>query len=125
MHSYYAHLPAFYQIEACCKSTVFKVPQSHYAHLVSSSHEFAQWALRYAQGQLFYLEKKDSVINGNAKERFISLIHKRPEIIEKVALKHIATLSQPAKKAIKEHIAKGKTLHHTSIRNVVKHLFSL
>ena len=55
MHSYYAHLPAFYQIEACCKSTVFKVPQSHYAHLVSSSHEFAQWALRYAQGQLFYL----------------------------------------------------------------------
>ena len=107
MHSYYAHLPAFYQIEACCKSTVFKVPQSHYAHLVSSSHEFAQWALRYAQGQLFYLEKKDSVINGNAKERFISLIHTRPEIIEKVALKHIASylgITQPYLSLLKKQL---------------------
>lgn len=80
---------------------------SYYAHLVSSSHEFAQWALRYAQGQLFYLEKKDSVINGNAKERFISLIHKRPEIIEKVALKHIASylgITQPYLSLLKKQL---------------------
>ena len=65
------------------------------------------WALRYAQGQLFYLEKKDSVINGNAKERFISLIHKRPEIIEKVALKHIASylgITQPYLSLLKKQL---------------------
>lgn len=91
MHSYYAHLPAFYQLEACCKSTVLKISQKHYNQLIESSHEFARWALRYAQGQIFYLEKKDSVVNGNARERFISLISKRPEIIKKVPLKYIAS----------------------------------
>ena len=98
MHSYYAHLPAFYQVESCCKSTVLKIPKSHYDNLIVSSHEFAQWALSYSQGQIFYLEKKNSVVNGNAKERFISLIQKRPEIMEKVPLKYIASylgITQP------------------------------
>lgn len=91
MHSYYAHQPAFYQLEACCSSVVLKVSQKDYKALIDSSHEFTKWALCYAQCQLFYLEKKDSVINGDAKERFISLIEKRPEIIEKVPLRSIAS----------------------------------
>ena len=107
MHSFYAHLPAFYQVEACCKSAVFKIPQSHYEHLVATSHEFAQWALRYAQGQLFFLEKKDSVVNGNAKERYLSLIKKRPEIIQKVPLKYIASylgITQPYLSYLKKQL---------------------
>lgn len=91
MHSYYAHLPAFYQLEACCPSVVLKISQKHYNHLIETSHEFTRWALAYSQGQLFYLEKKDSVVNGDARERLISLIEKRPEIIQKVQLKHIAS----------------------------------
>lgn len=91
MHSFYAHLPAFYRLEACCKSTVLKISQKHYNNLVETSHEFAQWALSYSYAQLFYFEKKDSVVNGDAKERFLSLCVKRPEIIEKVHMKHIAS----------------------------------
>lgn len=70
MHSFYAHLPAFYQVEACCNSKILKIPKSHFDYLVETSHEFARWALCYEQGQLFFLEKKDAVVNGNAKERF-------------------------------------------------------
>lgn len=91
MHSFYAHLPAFYQLEACCKSTVLKISQRHFNYLIETYHDFAQWALSYSYAQLFYLEKKDSVVNGDARERFISLCVKRPEIIEKVHMKHIAS----------------------------------
>ena len=58
---------------------------------MESSHEFARWALSYEQGQLYYLEKKDTVINGDARERYESLLRQRPDILEKVALKHIAS----------------------------------
>lgn len=111
MHSYYAHLPSFYQIEACCCSTILKIPQSHYDHLIATSHEFTRWALRYSQGQIFFLEKKDSVINGNAKEKFMSLIQKRPEIIEKVPLKHIASylgITQPYLSLLKKQLKENK-----------------
>lgn len=91
MHCYYANHPAFYQLEACCQSTVLKVSKNHYNQLIDTYHEFAKWALSLAQAQIFYLEKKDSVINGNARERLLSLISRRPEIIKKVQMKHIAS----------------------------------
>ncbi len=91
MHCYYYHLPSFYQIEACCNTKVLKIPKGHYDHLVKNSHEFAQWALSYEQCHLFCLERRDAVVNGTAKERFISLIRNRPYILESVALKHIAS----------------------------------
>ena len=34
---------------------------------------------------------KNSVINGDAKERFLSLVKNRPEIMEKVPLKFVAS----------------------------------
>lgn len=104
---YYAQLPAFYQLDACCKSTVLKIPQSHYRHLVDTSPEFARWAFHYVLAQLFYLEKKDFVVNGNARERFISLLHRRPEVIEKVALRHIASylgITQPYLSRLKSEL---------------------
>ena len=91
MHCFYAHQPAFYQVDACCPSIVLRITKSHFDHLVESSHEFARWALSYEQGQLYYLEKKDTVINGDARERYESLLRQRPDILEKVALKHIAS----------------------------------
>lgn len=107
MYSYYAHLPAFYQVEACCKSTVLRIPQNHYKHLVQTSHEFAQWSLSYAHGQIYYLEKKASVVNGDARERFLSLVAKRPEIMEKVPLKYIASylgITQPYLSRLKKEL---------------------
>lgn len=42
MHSFYCHLPVFYQIEACCPSKVIKIQKKHYDTLVAESHDFAR-----------------------------------------------------------------------------------
>ena len=55
MFSYYFHLPTFYQIEACCESTVVRITRQRYDTLTAQSHDFARWALQMAHGQLFFL----------------------------------------------------------------------
>lgn len=111
MHSFYAHLPAFYQLEACCPSEVLKISPKHYNYLVETSHEFARWALTYSQAQIFYLEKKDSVVNGDARERFLSLVGKRPEIVKKVQSKYLASylgITQQYLSRLKAELKKAK-----------------
>lgn len=90
-HCFYAGLSSFYQVEACCHSEVLKIPQQHYNEMVAESHEFAQWALSIADAQFYSYERKNSLINGDARERYNSLIKNRPEIIEKVPLRIIAS----------------------------------
>lgn len=90
-HSYYFHLPTFFQIEASCPSVVMKLPKREFDRLVAESHEFAQWALSMAQCQLYFYEMKLAVINGDAKDRFLALVKNRPEIIKKVSLRSIAS----------------------------------
>lgn len=90
-HSYYFGKPAFYDIQACCDSTVLHCSKNVFDSLIASSHEFARWALSMAQCQLYYIDMKNSVINGDASERFLSLVKNRPEILEKVPMKTIAS----------------------------------
>ena len=59
--------------------------------LVNKYHEFACWALSMAHCQLYYSEMKSSVINGNAAERLVALTRYRPEILEKVQMKTLAS----------------------------------
>lgn len=44
-----------------------------------------------AMGQIFSLEMKSSLINGTAKERYLALIKNRPDIIQAVPMKTIAS----------------------------------
>ena len=91
LHPYYFNKPAFYQVVACCDSVVMKQSKEHFDNLIAESHDFARWALSMAQCQLFFFEKKNSVISGDARERFISLAKNRPEIFQKVPMKIIAS----------------------------------
>ena len=91
LHPYYFNKPAFYQVIACCDSVVMKQSKEVFDNLIAESHEFARWVLSMAQCQLFFFEKKNSVINGDARERFISLAKNRPEIFQKVPMKIIAS----------------------------------
>lgn len=90
-HCYYAGRPSFYQVEACCPSEVLKIPKQHYEKMIRESHEFAKWALCMADNQFYYYELKNCVVNGDAKERFEAMLKNRPEIIENVPLKIIAS----------------------------------
>lgn len=44
-----------------------------------------------AQCQFYYYEKKESVINGNVEERYASIEQNRPEILQNVSLRIIAS----------------------------------
>lgn len=90
-HSYYFHKPAFFQVEACCKSKVLKMKKAEFDHFITKSHEFSQWLVSMLQCQLYFYEMKNAVINGDAESRFLSLIKSRPEILQKVPLKIIAS----------------------------------
>lgn len=89
--SFYNSKPSYYQIDACCDSVILQLPKQIFDRFVKESHEFAQWALSMAQCQLYYDELKQSVINGNAKERYLSLLNNRPEILQNVSLRVVAS----------------------------------
>ena len=90
-HSYCYRQPTYHQFEACCDSEIMVVTKEQYEDLVAESHEFARWALNMAQCQLYYNEIKQTVINGDAQERYESLLKNRPEIIRTVSLRIIAS----------------------------------
>jgi CRP-like cAMP-binding protein len=89
--SYCKREPSFFQVEACCDSVVIKVEKGKFLELVGQSADFAQWVIWMQTKQLLGYEKKLAVVNGDARKRFESLVRNRPEIMEKVPMKVIAS----------------------------------
>lgn len=91
-HSFVRNLPSYYELWACCDSELLKVTRNDFEQLLVSNHQFAVWMFHYAMEELFYQEKKNSsVSNGTAIEKFKALSLHRPELIEKVQQKHLAS----------------------------------
>lgn len=112
-HSYFHDKPSFSQFEACCDAIVMRVSKEHFDALIASSHEFSQWALSIAHATLYLNEFKSSVIRGNIKERYLSLIKSRPEIMREVPLGFIASylgITQPHLSRIRKELVTEKEL---------------
>ncbi len=110
-HCYYFNQPSYSQFQACCDTIVMRVPRAKFDELIAGSHEFAQWVLSLAHGTLYYQEFKSRVIKGDVKERYMSLIKNRPEIIQKVPLGFIASylgITQSHLSRMRNELAKGK-----------------
>jgi CRP-like cAMP-binding protein len=111
MISYYSfckNSPSFSQFEACCDSVVMKIPKAKFIDLANQSHDFAQWMMYMSLEQLLFFEMKREVVNGDAKERLSALIEHRPEIIENVSSKIIASyigVTQQYLSTLKQHFA--------------------
>lgn len=91
-HSFVKHLPSYYELWTCCDTELLRVSRNDFDNLMRISHEFAIWMFHLMMEELFYQEKKNaSVSNGHAKERFEALYRHRPEIVECVHQKHIAS----------------------------------
>lgn len=91
-HAFYMNRPAFMQVETCKTSaTVLCMKRERFYGLMSSSHEFAEWMFHISIHQLLACEMKLSVINGTAKERYVSLLKNRPEILKYISKKNIAS----------------------------------
>lgn len=82
---------ASYSYEACSPSRIIRIRKEQFDRLVELSHDFARWSLSMANSQLFYYERKYSVISGTAGERYESMLRDRPQILRLVPLHQIAS----------------------------------
>lgn len=91
-HSFVMNMESYYRVEACCHTRLMRVSKGDFWEVVTRHHDLAMWMLQYAYGELFFQEYKNAVVhNGNAAERYRRMIGDRPEIIEKVLQKIIAS----------------------------------
>ncbi len=90
-YPYYKHEPSFFQMQSCGRSVAMKVTKADIDKLMDESHDFTRWMLSIFAAQLYHYEKRFAVINGFAKERLETLLKNRPEIMETVPQKVIAS----------------------------------
>lgn len=86
-HCYYNQESSFYRFEACCPTTLVKIPKRHFDGMIAKHHEFAQWVLSAHQNQLYYTECKNQFLSGDAKSRLLHLtqnISGIPQLTERV-----------------------------------------
>jgi CRP-like cAMP-binding protein len=90
-YSFCKRLPSFSKLEACCDSVVMRVSKEQFTGFANRSNDFAQWMMYMSLEEHMYHEKKRELVNGDARERFEAMILNRPEIIENVSSKIIAS----------------------------------
>lgn len=88
-HSYCMGKPSFVRIDACNKCTLLHIPKSDFDNIVRTNHDFAVWMYSMAMEQIYVFELKLSLFTGTAKERYISMFRRRPDIISSVPMKMI------------------------------------
>ena len=90
--SFYMNRPAFIQVDTCKSGAVLlRMSKERFYGLMQSSHEFALWMFDIAIYQILACELKLSLINGTAKERYLSLVKNRPEVLKYISKKMIAS----------------------------------
>lgn len=90
-HCYYKDKPAFMQVECCTDTVLLRLSRERFNSLIYASQELTRWMYEMAMSQLCTLEKKLEMFNGRAKERYISMLAERPEIVRSVTDKMIAS----------------------------------
>jgi len=90
-NSFYRGLPSLITIESCGDTELMMISKQDFMNLCHHSIGFSNWALDNALGQLWSLEVKSTFIAGDAYDRYYSLVKKRPNILQKVPLKIIAS----------------------------------
>jgi CRP-like cAMP-binding protein len=90
--SFYLNAPAFIMAETCkCPVTLLRMDRQTFNSLVDRSGEFARWMLSLATAQICICERKLSIINGSAMERYKAVLENRPEILESVTNRVLAS----------------------------------
>lgn len=90
-YPYLMHAPSVLQLESCGKSVIMRVSKEKFDELLGQSNDFACWMLRWLMEQLWFFERKLSVVSGTARERFEAFVKNRPEILKVVSNQVIAS----------------------------------
>lgn len=110
--SFHGGLPAVLSIETCCESVLIRIPKQEFMALMRRSHEIALWACDVLLEQLFMLERKTTTFTGDAYERYKSMVAHRPDIMQQVPLKIIASylgVSQSCLSRIRKQYGKDQS----------------
>lgn len=91
MHCYYLHQPAFFRSVACTDSVIRWTTKQIFDSFIVESKEFAQWVLDCALNQLCGVELKLERLNGDAYERYVSLVKVLPDVVRNVPDRVIAS----------------------------------
>ena len=91
-YSYFQGEPAFYQVEAIMPSSAYRLPKHILEHLCTTNLDIANWARMACLDELYCLERKCNIFGRyDATDRYRNLIKIRPELIQSIPLKYIAS----------------------------------
>lgn len=79
------------KLSACCECKLLRIKAEKFNSMLESSHEFALWFLSIAHFQLYSYDYKSSIVQGDALTRYNQMVKARPDIMQYVPLKSIAS----------------------------------
>lgn len=92
MKSYVNNEPSYENIELLEDCSFYKIHSDVLQNLFKTDIEIANWGRKFAESELIKSEERlISLQFKSAKERYLDLIHHHPNLIQRVALGHIAS----------------------------------
>jgi CRP-like cAMP-binding protein len=92
MRSYVENKPGYENIELLEDSTLYRAPSDQLQRLFQSDIHAANWGRKLAEKELISTEERlISREFRNAKERYMDLLTSHPDLLQRVALGHIAS----------------------------------
>lgn len=99
------------RISACCDTVLLKIPKAELNRHIDEDHEFCRWICGMFGLTVCYKEMRSDGFNGDAAFRYKWLKEDRPEILENVSDKIIASylnITEVHLSRIKNKLLKGK-----------------
>lgn len=90
-HCYTGGKGSVYRFAACCPSEVFRLPKAEFERKLSADLEFCRWILGAMELRVFFTELRNENLNGDASFKYNWLRKNRPEILQLVPDKVIAS----------------------------------
>ena len=103
--------PSTVRISTCCETTLLKISKTEFNRHIDEDIEFCKWMLGMFGLTVCYREMRSDGFNGDAAERYKWLKEDRPEIIENVPDKIIASylnITEVHLSRIKAKLLKGE-----------------
>lgn len=107
--------PSLITIEAMTDSTLYKIPRESLDELFSESVAFANFGRKLFERQ--FLDVETWMVSGgaaHAKERYLTLMEEKPELLQYVPLKYIASylyITPQSLSRIRSELARGSRQH--------------
>ncbi len=84
-------LPSIYQFIACTETQLYRIKKSDFDRHIDENHEFCRWIMGSFGLRICYNERRNDGFNANATEKYMWLLKERPEIIQAVNDKVLAS----------------------------------